>query len=295
LTQELHLELSEEKTRITHINDGIDFLGFHIQRVKPEGRWVVHLRPTAKSTQRVKKKIKDLTSGNWTWLDEYIRLSSLNAIVRGWAEYYKYTSLLEDIEEITRYTWFRYLQWLMRKHKGARKQALIAQKTKDIHHRTRWRATIQEGGTTLETYQWLPTRHELQRKRYPHKGKGGFPHSYLDEGASITADDPMGEQGPAERIYTDTRGATSRDTEPLDMAERKLRVKIRDHFRCRTWGRMGNAAGLHVHHTKGMASHRMRDLITLCRDCHHQQHASNTPPHGKPDAYNYARPVWGEG
>ena len=28
LTSELHLELSEEKTRITHVNEGFDFLGF---------------------------------------------------------------------------------------------------------------------------------------------------------------------------------------------------------------------------------------------------------------------------
>ena len=35
-------------------------------------------------------------------MDEYSRLTSLNAIVKGWAEYYKYTSLLADIEQITR-------------------------------------------------------------------------------------------------------------------------------------------------------------------------------------------------
>lgn len=37
LAEELHLELSEEKTKLTHINDGFNFLGFHIQRVNPEG------------------------------------------------------------------------------------------------------------------------------------------------------------------------------------------------------------------------------------------------------------------
>jgi RNA-directed DNA polymerase len=118
LANELHLELSEEKTHITHVNDGFDFLGFHIQRCKPEGRWVVHLRPTDKAKERVKGKIKDLTTRSWTWMDEYSRMTTLNAIVKGWAEYYKHTSLLEDIEEITRYTWFRYLGWLLKKHKG---------------------------------------------------------------------------------------------------------------------------------------------------------------------------------
>ncbi len=56
LENELHLQLSEEKTLITHVNDGFNFLGFHIQRCKPEGRWVVHLRPTDKGKERVKGK-----------------------------------------------------------------------------------------------------------------------------------------------------------------------------------------------------------------------------------------------
>ena len=83
LEHQLHLTLSAEKTLITHVNDGFDFLGFHIQRKRTNGRWAVHLRPTAKATERVKRRLKDLTSRNWTWMDEYTRLTSLNAIVRG--------------------------------------------------------------------------------------------------------------------------------------------------------------------------------------------------------------------
>src|SRR5215813_2811802 len=105
LHHELHLVLSEEKTRITHVNEGFDLLGFHLQRVKSEGRWVVHLRPSAKAKERVKQKVKSLTSRTWTWMDEYSRLTTLNAVVRGWANYFRHTSLVQDIEDITRYTW----------------------------------------------------------------------------------------------------------------------------------------------------------------------------------------------
>jgi len=268
LSTSLHLELSEEKTKITHINDGIDFLGFNIQRVNPEGKWVVHLRPTEKGTQRIKKKIKDLSTRGWTWLDEYIQLTRLNALVRGWSEYYKHTSLLEDIEEVTKHVWFRHLQWLMRKHKGARKHELIMAKTKVIHNRTRWTATMQEGNTTLETYQWLPTRKELKRKRFPQKGKAGFKHPYIWENEPIETDYPNGEIGPAEHIYTDTIGARSREEEPLNMAEIKLKVKIRDHFSCQRCGHVGNSRQLQVHHKKGLTLHRMQDLETLCQKCH---------------------------
>ena len=45
LENEPHLTLSEEKTVITHVNDGFDFLGFHIQRKRVNGRWAVHGAP----------------------------------------------------------------------------------------------------------------------------------------------------------------------------------------------------------------------------------------------------------
>jgi len=273
LENELHLQLSEEKTLITHVNDGFNFLGFHIQRGKPEGRWVVHLRPTDKAKERVKGKIKDLTSRSWTWMDEYNRMTTLNAIVKGWSEYYKHTSLLEDIEEITRFTWFRYLQWLLKKHKGSRKHSLIRAKTKIIHNRTRWTAEIREGAVTLDTYQWLPTRKELKRSKYMQKGRNGFQHPYLPDENSETPpmDYPMGETGPDESIYTATIGATSRNSrnEPLEMAELKLRAKMRDGYKC---VRCGSTEKLAAHHRKGTKSHRIEDLETLCQKCHHAEH-----------------------
>lgn len=282
LHTELHLELSEEKTAITHINDGFDFLGFNIQRRQPEGRWVVHLRPTEKGKERVKEKIKDLTTRGWTWMSEYSRMTSLNAITKGWSNYYRHTSLLEDIEEITRYTWQRYLLFLLKKHKGSRKHQLIREKTKVIHNRTRWTAKVSEGESILATYQWLPTTEELKRGRYLQKGRTGFPHPYLpDEEGTLPeyADYPMWEVGPDEHIFTDTIGATSSRpsrNEPLGLSDLKLQVKIRDDFKC---VRCGNEDNLRVHHKKGMKSHAVQDMETLCLKCHHAEHGYRTSKH----------------
>ena len=269
LAEELYLELSEEKTKITHVNDGFDFLGFHIQRVKPEGKWVVHLRPAEKTTKRVKSKIKELTGRNWTWMDEYTRLKTLNAIVRGWCEYYKHTSLHKDLEEISRYTWHRYLGFLLKKHKHSRKQRLIQEKTITFLNRTRWKAEIQEGEQILIAYQWLPTAKELPRSKYRMKGRGGFAHPYL-EAELADMGNPEWEGTPSEKIFVDIVGATSRRRgEPLGFAETELRVKMRDGWKCT---RCGSPDNQRVHHKKGMKSHAMKDLITLCLDCHKAEH-----------------------
>ena len=270
LENELHLTLSEEKTVITHVNDGFDFLGFHIQRKQVDGRWAVHLRPTAKAKERVKRKLKALTSRNWTWLDEVTELTTLNAIVRGWAEYYRHTSFVNDIYEITRFAWFRYFHWLRKKYKGSHKGQLVRNKSGVLHGRTRWYAEVREGDNKLEAYQWLPTPQELDRQRYRQKGTAGFPHPYLSGHAEATGDYPQGASGADERVYTMSIRVTSdnRD-EPLEIVERKLRAKVRDGMKCR---KCGTRADLHVHHTKGMKSHALSNLVTLCRTCHQAVH-----------------------
>ena len=273
LENELHLTLSEEKTVITHVNDGFDFLGFHIQRKQVNGRWAVYLRPMARAKERVKRKLKDVTSRKWAWLDEYTQLTTLNAIVRGWAEYYRYTSFVRDIEEITNFVWFRYLSWLRKKHKGSRKGQLVRSKSGVLHNRTRWRAEVREGDNTLEAYQWLPTPKELARRRYRQKGTAGFPHPYLSGPASEAGDHPRGATGPDERIYQATiRASYPNRGEPLEIVERRLRAKVRDGMKCR---KCGSRTDLHVHHARGMKSHALHTLVTLCRTCHQAIHRSS--------------------
>ncbi len=190
LNTELHLELSEEKTKLTHLNDGFTFLGFHIQRVKANGKWVVHLRPSEEAKERVKDKIKERTLRRDSTREEYAVLKALNAIISGWGEYYKFTSLLVDIEDIAWYTYKRYLLWLCKKHKGKRGRDLIESKTMVVYNRKRWVAEVRKGNKRF-IYQWLPTCQELKRGRYMQKGRDGFSHPYLGAASNNTRERRM--------------------------------------------------------------------------------------------------------
>ena len=181
LKTKLYLELSEEKTKLTHVNDGFTFLGFHIRRERTGGRRVVHLRPSKEAKQRIRDQIKELTARKTCNLDEFRQLMILNAKVRGWAEYYRHTHFVQDIQEISWYTWHRYFNWLQSKYLGSPKDPLIKERTKVIHGVKRWTATIQEGNKTYFTYQWHPTRKEFKRYYYPSKAVGAFPHPYLEK------------------------------------------------------------------------------------------------------------------
>src|SRR5260370_5326072 len=87
LQEELGLELSEEKTTITHIIDGFDFLGYHIFRCnKPTKGHIIGLfmQPTEKGLKRMKQKIKEMTDKK-ALNDDYLhKLEAINSLVRGW-------------------------------------------------------------------------------------------------------------------------------------------------------------------------------------------------------------------
>ncbi|OUL90097.1 group II intron maturase-specific domain-containing protein, partial [Paraburkholderia hospita] len=77
------LRLSEEKTRITHIDDGFDFLGWNFR--KYSGKLLI--KPSKKNAQAFYRKVSETISGNKTVRQEdLIRL--LNPMLRGWAQYH---------------------------------------------------------------------------------------------------------------------------------------------------------------------------------------------------------------
>ncbi len=79
------LELSEEKTIITHIDDDFDFLGFNVRKYK--GKLLI--KPSKSSIKSIKAKVRDYLNANKTRRTDAV-IAKLNTIIRGWANYYKH-------------------------------------------------------------------------------------------------------------------------------------------------------------------------------------------------------------
>jgi RNA-directed DNA polymerase len=111
------LQLSEEKTLITNIADGFDFLGWNFRKYK--GKLLI--KPSKKSKQNVMEKIRNiLDRSKAATQDELIRM--LNPVIRGWCNYHQGTvakMIFNKIDhEIFKLLW----QWACRRHpsKGLR-------------------------------------------------------------------------------------------------------------------------------------------------------------------------------
>jgi len=126
LKEQLRMELSEEKTVITHIDDGFNFLGHRIQMKTERDKRVLFTFPTKESLMRVKEKVKKITSRQTIGLNLKEMLAQLNPVLRGWANYYRYDAAKATLNYLDYYTWNRVFRWLRKKHHKVPVKRLIA-------------------------------------------------------------------------------------------------------------------------------------------------------------------------
>jgi RNA-directed DNA polymerase len=105
------LKLSETKTRITHINDGFEFLGFHLR--KYDGKLLI--KPTKKSVRHILMKIRTLIKKARSYSTERL-IDELNSVIRGWANFYRYVVSKKIFAKIDHEIWKSLWQWARRRH-----------------------------------------------------------------------------------------------------------------------------------------------------------------------------------
>lgn len=109
------LELSKDKTRIRHVRDGFDFLGFNIRLHQVRGTELDKLliKPSADAIKRIKGRLRQ------EWLDlnghnaETV-INKLNPILRGWGNYYRKAVSQEAFEKVDYFNFLRGIRWTKR-------------------------------------------------------------------------------------------------------------------------------------------------------------------------------------
>jgi RNA-directed DNA polymerase len=112
------LRLSPEKTLITHIDEGLDFLGWHIQRHRKRGavRKYVYTYPARKAIKAVTAKVKAICRQDVN-LPLEVLLHRLNPALRGWCTYFRPGVSAVAFHYLSQYTWARVMKWIRRKHR----------------------------------------------------------------------------------------------------------------------------------------------------------------------------------
>jgi RNA-directed DNA polymerase len=113
------LSLSREKTRVVHIDDGFDFLGFNIRRMRKRGssKRFVYTRPSVKAVASIKQRVRAMTYRATLHRDPGGLMDYLGRVLRGWANYFRHGVSKAIFNAIDSYAWERITSWLRKKHR----------------------------------------------------------------------------------------------------------------------------------------------------------------------------------
>ena len=117
---ELGLQLSEEKTRVTTVAEGFDFLGFRFKRSysRKHRREVIHFFPPPEATSRARERMRTvLARGQGRGESLAQMVEQVNYGLRGWANYYAHTHASRAFDKLQAYANRR-----LRRHLRRRRQ-----------------------------------------------------------------------------------------------------------------------------------------------------------------------------
>jgi RNA-directed DNA polymerase len=116
----LGLRLAPEKTAVVHVDEGLDFLGFHIRRQRKRGtqEWRVYTKPSKKAIQSIKDKVTAKTCRSTRHEDLEDVLLGVNQSLGGWANYFRHGSSKATFSVVDNHAWNRLMRWTRAKYAG---------------------------------------------------------------------------------------------------------------------------------------------------------------------------------
>jgi RNA-directed DNA polymerase len=160
------LVFNEDKTKIVHLTEGFDFLGFNVRRYR-NGKLLI--MPGDAAVRRFRKRLADemraLRGSNAAAV-----LAALGPVVRGWAAYYRGAVSSKVFSELDDYVWKLTWRWAKRTHSGKPKRWVARRYYGKFSkfRNDRWvfgnRAGADERGSVphLVKFSWTPiVRHQM--------------------------------------------------------------------------------------------------------------------------------------
>ncbi|MGR5178089.1 group II intron reverse transcriptase/maturase [Vibrio mediterranei] len=111
------LSLSKEKTLITHIDRGFDFLGQNVR--KYNGKMLI--QPSKKNVKTFLKSVRDYLNSHKTVPASAV-IAKLNPMIRGWCNYHRWVCASEAFKYVDYRIWKMLWNWCRRIHKNRRKR-----------------------------------------------------------------------------------------------------------------------------------------------------------------------------
>jgi len=239
------LKLSMEKTKVTHLNDGFNFLGFHIKRCMSSKGILRQTFIPKEALQAIRQKIAYMTSPATYRDSDSTKIMALNRVISGWCRYYQYTGrAYQTFSKVNHWLYWNMAHWFAGKYRTA---------IPNIMKRYKQDSTFASGKYRLI----IPTNIKSQKYQKSYKK----PNPYTTDG------DFWRETRP------DGSAWSGREARP-GLADLRPQVLIRDNYTCQHCGCKVTDGTAEIDHKKPFRrfkmpinANRLDNLIASCRGC----------------------------
>ncbi len=153
------LAFNEDKTRIVHLDDGFDFLGFNVRRYR--GKLLI--KPSKAALGRVRKRLaaetKALRGANASAV-----IRRLNPIIRGWSAYYRTVVSSQEFSKLDAHVWRLTYKWAKFSHPNKPKHWVVSRYFGKFNRSSnnRWVFGDRDSGAYLRKFGWTTiVRHHM--------------------------------------------------------------------------------------------------------------------------------------
>ena len=249
LYEQCGLELSLEKTKVTHVRDGFEFLGFRMEQgIGQKGKLVPKIKIGQKSISDIRLRLNEVTRYRPSQENIDTRVQNASAVIRGWANYFKI----------------------------AHNFSVVAGKLDHIAHWAMVKAISRKNGKSSG---------KVHRKFYFNGRIGVSPTRtivrFSDTKMSLDFRGPM-EYEPGKGMYLEDHeweaDLRNPDRKRLGQRDLKQAVLIRDQYQCRKCGCLVVSESSELDHITPVhkfANFRQANTLdnvqTLCLYCHKQK------------------------
>ena len=145
------LAFNEDKTKIVHLSEGFDFLGFNIRRYRSK----LLIKPSKAAVRRLRERLaaetRALRGGNAMAV-----IATLNPIIRGWAAYYRTVVSTRTFTALDDYMWKLAYKWATWRHADKPKRWIVGRYFGKFNkfRNDRWVFGDRDSGACLVKFSW---------------------------------------------------------------------------------------------------------------------------------------------
>jgi len=155
------LTLAPDKTQITHISDGFDFLGFNIRSYRGSDREKLLIKASKDSIKSFKAKVKDIIRMCYPWNLEQ-SIIKLNYLINGVGNYWKMGTNKKLFSKMDHYIYELWMRQIKRWHPNKSVRWRVNKyfkMSKHPGHNYKWTFTDPNTGIQVDMMYWIKIKY----------------------------------------------------------------------------------------------------------------------------------------